>query len=61
MEGYEKALKKAGFSYLGGLKKSSKMTKSYNHNVATYCVYLAPANCLEYFKGVRGQVIPIEI
>lgn len=24
-------------------------------------VYLAPANCLEYFKGVRGQVIPIEI
>lgn len=24
-------------------------------------VYLAPANCLEYFKGVKGQVIPIEI
>ena len=24
-------------------------------------VYLAPANCLEYFKGVRGQIIPIEI
>ena len=24
-------------------------------------VYLVPANCLEYVKGVRGQIIPIEI
>lgn len=24
-------------------------------------VYLAPANCLNYFEGVKGQIIPIEI
>lgn len=60
MEGYEKALKKAGFSYLGGLKKSSKMTKSYNHNVATYCVYLAPANMAgRTKKGSRINVCPM--
>ena len=60
MEGYGKALKAVGFNYLGGLKKSAKMMKSYTHNVATYCVYLAPANmagCTK--KGTRINVCPM--
>ena len=60
MEGYGKALKAAGFNYLGGLKKSAKMMKSYTHNVATYCVYLAPANMAgRTKKGTRINVCPM--
>ena len=60
MEGYGKALKAVGFNYLGGLKKSAKMMKSYNHNVATYCVYLAPANMAgRTKKGTRINVCPM--
>ena len=60
MEGYAKALKAAGFNYLGGLKKSAKMMKSYTHNVATYCVYLAPANMAgRTKKGTRINVCPM--
>ena len=60
MEGYGKALKAAGFNYLGGLKKSAKMMKSYTHNVATYCVYLAPANMAgRTNKGTRINVCPM--
>ena len=59
MEGYGKALKAAGFNYLGGLKKSAKMMKSYIHNTATYCVYLAPANMAgRTKKGTRINVCP---
>lgn len=59
MEGYGKALKAVGFNYLGGLKKSAKMMKSYTHNVATYCVYLAPANMAgRTKKGTRINVCP---
>ena len=60
MEGYGKTLKAAGFNYLGGLKKSAKMMKSYTHNVATYCVYLAPANMAgRTKKGTRINVCPM--
>ena len=60
MEGYGKALKAVGFNYLGGLKKSAKMMKSYTHNVATYCVYLAPANMAgRTKKGTRINVCPM--
>lgn len=60
MEGYGKALKAAGFNYLGGLKKSAKMMKSYTHNVATYCVYLAPSNMAgRTKKGTRINVCPM--
>jgi hypothetical protein len=60
MEGYGKALKAAGFNYLGGLKKSAKMMKSYIHNTATYCVYLAPANMAgRTKKGTRINVCPM--
>lgn len=60
MENYKKALKEAGFNYLGGLKKSTKMRKSYTHNVATYCVYLAPANMAgRTKKGSRINVCPM--
>ena len=60
MEGYGKAMKAVGFNYLGGLKKSAKMMKSYNHNVATYCVYLAPANMAgRTKKGTRINVCPM--
>lgn len=60
MEGYGKALKAAGFNYLGGLKKSAKMMKSYTHNVATYGVYLAPANLAgRTKKGTRINVCPM--
>ena len=40
--------KKLGVSYLGGVTHSAKMTYSYNHNVATYCLYLAPADMSGY-------------
>ena len=60
MEGYGKALKAVGFNYLGGLKKSAKMMKSYTHNVATYCVYLALANMAgRTKKGTRINVCPM--
>ena len=60
MEGYGKALKSVGFNYLGGLKHSTKMMKSYAHNVATYCVYLAPANMAgRTKKGSRINVCPM--
>lgn len=56
---YIKDLKEAGFSYLGGLKTSAKMEKSYKHNVATYCVYLAPATMAgRTKKGSRINVCP---
>jgi hypothetical protein len=40
--------KKLNISYLGGVTHSAKMTYSYNHNVATYCLYLAPADMSGY-------------
>lgn len=40
---YVNDLKEANISYLGGVKHSAKITKSYKHNVMTYCVYLAPS------------------
>ena len=60
MENYRKTLKQVGFNYLGGIKKSAKMMKSYTHNVATYCVYLAPANLAgRTKKGTRINVCPM--
>ena len=60
MENYKKTLKECGFNYLGGLKRSAKMTKSFNHNVATYCLYLAPSNMAERTKkGTRINVCPM--
>jgi hypothetical protein len=60
MENYGKALKQVGFNYLGGLKKSAKMMKSYTKNVATYCVYLAPATMAgRTKKGTRINVCPM--
>ena len=60
MEGYQKTLKGAGFAYLGGLKRSAKMMKSFQHNVATYCVYLAPATMAgRTKKGTRINVCPM--
>lgn len=35
--------KQVGFSYLGNTKHSVKMVKSFQHNVETYCIYLAPS------------------
>jgi hypothetical protein len=59
MENYQKTLKNVGFAYLGGLKRSAKMLKSFQHNVATYCVYLAPANMAgRTKKGSRINVCP---
>lgn len=56
---YISDLKEAGFSYLGGLKHSVKMNKSYKYNVATYCVYLAPATMAgRTKKGSRINVCP---
>lgn len=40
--------KLCGFSYLGGIATSAKMKMSYRHNVATYCIYLAPADMSGY-------------
>ena len=60
MENYQKTLKEVGFSYLGGLKRSAKMMKSFQHNVATYCVYLAPATMAgRTKKGTRINVCPM--
>lgn len=57
---YISDLKRAGFSYLGGLKTSAKMEKSFKHNVATYCVYLAPATMAgRTKKGSRINVCPM--
>ena len=41
---YKTNLIKAKISYLGGVKHSAKIMKSYIHNVCTYCIYLAPYN-----------------
>lgn len=40
--------KHCGFAYLGGVAHSAKIRASYNHNVATYCIYLAPSNMSGY-------------
>lgn len=59
MENYKKALEEAGFAYLGGLKHSTKMVKSYKRNVATYCLYLAPADLAgRTDRGGRINVCP---
>lgn len=59
MENYQKTLKEVGFSYLGGVKHSAKMMKSYKRNVATYCLYLAPATLAgRTAKGTRINVCP---
>lgn len=59
MENYGKALKEVGFNYLGGLKNSAKMMKSFEHHVLTYCVYLAPANLAgRTNRGSRINVCP---
>ena len=47
-----KGLKKMGVSYLGGVTHSAKMNYSYKHNVATYCLYLAPSNMANPHRSV---------
>lgn len=60
MKNYKKTLRELGFSYLGGIKKTSKMKKSFKNDVATYCVYLAPANMAgRTNKGTRINVCPM--
>ena len=60
MNNYKETLKNVGFAYLGGLKRSAKMMKSFQHNVATYCVYLAPATMAgRTKKGTRINVCPM--
>lgn len=59
MENYKKTLDRIGISYLGGLKHSAKMMKSYKRNVATYCLYLAPATMAgRSANGTRINVCP---
>ena len=45
---YYKTIKSLGISYLGAVAKSAKMTYNYINNVATYAIYLAPANMSGY-------------
>ena len=47
-------LKLADVAYIGGIKHSTKMTYSYNHNVATYCIYLSPSD----LAGKRYKTCP---
>lgn len=42
------AYKMCGFTYLGATHQSAKMRYSYNANVATYCIYLAPSDMSGY-------------
>jgi hypothetical protein len=59
MENYKKALEQVGIAYLGGLKHSAKMMKSFKKKVATYCIYLAPADLAgRTAKGTRINVCP---
>ena len=59
MKDYRKACNEAGFYYLGGVAKTKKMRLSYEHNYATYCVYLAPATMAgRSSKGTRINVCP---
>lgn len=59
MLNYKKTCKENGFYALGGLNKTAKMHKSWERGVATYCVYLAPANMAgRSAKGTRINVCP---
>lgn len=60
MKNYKQTLDRLGFAYLGGLKHTAKMTKSFKRNVATYCIYLAPADLAgRTDKGSRINVCPM--
>lgn len=44
----KKAYNQVGVTYLGSVGQSMKMRLSLEHNVATYCIYLAPSNLSGY-------------
>ena len=45
---YYKTIRALGIRYLGAVAQSAKMMYSYIHDVATYSIYLAPANMSGY-------------
>ncbi len=50
-----KAKKELGISYLGATRQSAKMRYSYNANVETYCIYLAPWKMSGYQTCPNGK------
>lgn len=52
---YTKALKDLGISYLGSVRQSSKMKKSYERGTLTYCLYLAPWTLSGHNVCPRGE------